>query len=94
MSEVNETDATPFEKKLESWNCLRCKATNDPTKKRCPSCKGWRGRVRGKSEARALKGDECAEIGETDNADAGADSFFSNVDDSLPPTKKAKIRRH
>ena len=49
---------------------------------------------RGKSEARALKGDECAEIGETDNADAGADSFCSNVDDSLPPTKKAKIGRH
>ena len=90
MSEVNETDAIPIEEKSESWNCLRCKATNDPTRKRCPSCKGWRGGVRGKSEARALKGDVCAEIGENDNADAGADSFCSNVDDSLPPAKKAK----
>ena len=76
MSEVNATDAIPIEKKSESWNCLRCKATNDPTKKRCPFCKCCRGGVRGKSKARALKGDECAEIGENVNAiDAGADSF-------------------
>ena len=76
-SEVNATDAIPFEEKSDSWNCLRCNATNDTA--------SWRGGIRGKS------GDECSEIGENDNSiDAGADSCCSNVDDSLPPAKKAK----